>query len=149
MVHLCLRPGPAAVPPDNLANVCQTDPDALELLVRMETLEHAEQLVPVPWVKSDTVVTDEDDPVVVQAHRPDLDPCRLSGSGELDRVRDEIDEGHPQHGPIARDDGQVPDRPARVAAGGVRLQFADDVSDQFAQVHVEPRHLPARHPGEA
>src|SRR3954468_19075945 len=68
-----LGPGAAAVALHDAADVGEADPGALELLVAVQALEDAEELVGVLHVEADAVVPDAVDDLAVQRFAGDAD----------------------------------------------------------------------------
>src|SRR6185436_15486841 len=60
----------------------------------------------------------------------DVDDGRRAASGELQRVRQEVPPDEPQHRRIAHGGRQRTDVPFDVAAGDVRLVFANDFAHE-------------------
>ena len=84
----------AAVPLDDAADGRQADAGALELVVPVQALEHAEQLARIAHVEADAVVADEDVLLAVRVADADLDhrvrPRPRVLHGVVDQVREHL-----------------------------------------------------------
>src|SRR6266542_465418 len=89
-VGLGFRPHPPAVPIDDSLDDGKADPGPFVVLRSVHPLEHPEQLVGVAHVEPDAVVLDEVHAMALQLPRPDLDHRGGTGSGELQRVGQEV-----------------------------------------------------------
>src|SRR6185436_9933706 len=84
LVRLGLGPDPAAMAPCDARGDRQSHASALEALVAMQPLEQVEELVRVPHVETDAVVTDEIG--LVGGAESDLDACLRARARVFERV---------------------------------------------------------------
>ena len=66
-VHRAFRPGPAAVPVNDALDIGQPDARALELVLAVQALKHAEQFVGISRIETRAVVANEDHRFAVAA----------------------------------------------------------------------------------
>src|SRR5215470_10703396 len=97
---------------DDALNGCEPDSGSFELLSPVETLENSEQFVDILHVKADAVVFDKDyHSIAAFVRGPDFNLWLRPRSGELDGVRDQIDEHELEHRSVAIQIGQRADFP--------------------------------------
>src|SRR3954471_16618258 len=86
---------------DDTANVCQSDPGALELLHAVQPLKHTEQFVGIRHVKPDTVIAYVEDQLASCAAAADFDSGPRPGTCVFHRVRKQIQKNQAKQGRIA------------------------------------------------
>src|SRR5262249_222264 len=90
MVDLAFRPDAPAVAMDDAVDRGEADARALELIISMQTLEHAEQLVRVAGIEAGAVVLDANDDLAPLARgRVHFDHRFVASRGELDGVTEQ------------------------------------------------------------
>src|SRR5512144_225750 len=101
-IDLAFRPHTPAVSMDDALHGRETDAGTLELLLSVQPLEYAEQLVRIAAVEAGAVVFHVDDHLVVHPGlRAHFDHRFFPLRAELDRVREQVHEDDPQQGRVA------------------------------------------------
>ena len=87
MIHLSLRPGPAAMTADDSTDVCQTDARTFEILLPVQALKNPKEFVCIIHIKPHAVIADEDDRLgFTLPFAPDFNLRTLSRTGEFQGV---------------------------------------------------------------
>jgi hypothetical protein len=91
IIDHAFRPGPAAVPMNDVSDVCQADADSFKFLIGMQALEHAKEFMYIHRIKPSAVIANEDDRLVVTAESgSDLDASLGSNAREFHGIGDQI-----------------------------------------------------------
>src|SRR2546422_1180161 len=133
-------PGSTPVAMNNPANGCKTYARSLEFLVEVQPLKHAEELVRVLHIETNSVVAHVKDDFVLGVCGPDFDPPLGPSLGEFHSVGNEVYQCQTQHGGIALNGGEVANDPRRLALFRGLLEFSDDLLNEAAEVDHAGHH---------
>src|SRR5205807_142648 len=129
-------PHPAAVTRDDPVHDRQADSGALERLLRMQALKHAEEPVGVAHVEADAVVAHVIDDVGALTQRAHLDARVVPSGAELDGVRQQIDQHLLEQRAIREAVGELSDLHARPPAVARLLETRHALLHDLAQRHA-------------
>src|SRR5882762_10038139 len=136
-------PDATAVPVHDPLDGGQTDPDARELVLAVQTLERAEQLVGEGHVEAGAVVLDEVPGLTRTAVDAELDPGRGPLAGELPGVPDQVLQDGAQERLVPLRDGPFGDHALDLTPVLALAQIGDDLPRQRAEVDTPTLHFGA------
>src|SRR5208337_1244921 len=131
-----LGPDLPTVPVDDALDGSQSDSGAFKLFSQVQTLENAEEFIDILHIKAHAVIFDEHLSLVfpfIRAAKFDFGLC--SYPGELDRIGNQVTEGHFHHGTVPVTDRKRPDFPGNFSALRLLPELRDDLPDKLLQVH--------------
>ncbi len=118
----------------NTLNSSQPNAGAFKRLRRVETLEYTEQFTYILHIKSDSIVSNEHDYLILLlVHASYFDLGLRARAREFYCVRNQIDEREPEHGAVSIAGGQATNSPIDMAPLGVLPNFGQSFFHKLFQ----------------